>query len=79
MKIDFLKSMPLFSSWTRDSLRRLTPFFIEKEYKVNINGFIDGLFIKYQYIFILLWIVSLGSNIDENKISNFIKYYFLSW
>lgn len=34
-KIDFFKSMPLFCNWTRDSLRKLTPFFEETEYKRN--------------------------------------------
>jgi hypothetical protein len=33
MKIDFLKSLPVFASWTRDSLRKLTPFLKEKEFK----------------------------------------------
>jgi hypothetical protein len=33
MKIDFLKSLPVFSSWTRDSIRKLTPFLKEKKYR----------------------------------------------
>lgn len=27
MKIEFLKSVPIFKDWSRESLRRLTPFF----------------------------------------------------
>ena len=32
-KIDFLKSMPIFCNWTRESIRKLTPFFESLEYK----------------------------------------------
>ena len=41
MKIDFLKEIPVFSKWTRDSLMKLTPFFVEKEFKVCIVNLIE--------------------------------------
>jgi hypothetical protein len=35
-KIDFFKEIPLFAGWTRDSLRKLTPFWEEIEYVIYL-------------------------------------------
>ncbi|CAI2376116.1 unnamed protein product [Moneuplotes crassus] len=41
-KIDFLKSIPIFKHATRDSMKKLTPFLLEKEYKKGQFVFKEG-------------------------------------
>lgn len=41
-KIDFFKSLPVFSDWTRISVAKLTYFFYEKEFKRNHVVFQEG-------------------------------------
>ena len=41
-KIDFFKSLPIFSGWTRASVAKLTYFFTEKEFKRNHFVYKEG-------------------------------------
>jgi len=41
-KIDFLKSVPLFYYWTRDSLRKLTPFLKPLEFDRHMYVIKEG-------------------------------------
>ena len=51
-KVEFLKSMPIFSDWTRGALEKLTFFFKEKDFLRNHYVFKEGEVWKHWYIVI---------------------------
>ena len=51
-KIEFLKSLPIFSKWNRDRLAKLSYYFTEFSYKRNHDVFKEGTWCEYFYIVI---------------------------
>jgi CRP-like cAMP-binding protein len=72
-KIEFLHSLPVFSSWTKKSLEKLSYFFIPKDFKQNEMIYFKGDFSLQVFVIINGDVELTISNMSSNSLPKTLK------